>query len=300
MIRVPFRAAPRLPALAGDRARWFAPWLVALMVYVASLAGIGLILVEETLRASENPLLGRLTVQVPAEASAARVETILAVLRQTPGIRSVHQLTPSETSRLLETWLGSPVELEELPVPRLIDVGLAPAAAVDVAKLRTQLASVVPEIRVDDYGPVVAGLRARVRPVQILLGAAIGGALLLVSALAVFATGAALAARRSDIELLHLLGAEDRQIARPYAARGLVCGLLGGGIAAAAVVATVAALDSALGGAGRPIRLAAPAETIDLGDWRLWVVLAVMTAVAGISSAAGARATVLRRLARLP
>ena len=220
MIRL-IRAVPArraLPPFAGNAASWFAPLLVALMVYVASLAGIGLILVDETLRASENLLSGRLTVQIPADASAARVETILAVLRQTPGVGSVHLLTPSETSRLLEPWLGSPVPLEELPVPRLIDVGLDPAAAIDMAKLRTQLASIVPEIRLDDYSPVVSGLRARTRPIQALLGAAIGGALLLVAALAVFATDAAVAARRSDIELLHLVGADDRQIAWPYAA----------------------------------------------------------------------------------
>jgi cell division transport system permease protein len=118
--------------------------------------------------------------------------------------------------------------------------------------------------------------------------------------LAVFATEAALAARRSDIELLHLLGAEDGQIAQPYAARSLIYGLIGGGIAAAAILVTVAALDSSFGGADQLIRLAAPVRGIGLGDWRLWVVLAVMTAVTGIFAAASARATVLRRLARLP
>src|SRR3954451_18623172 len=226
MIRIPFRAAPRIPWLSSNAASWFAPWLVALMVYIASLAGIGLILVDGMLYASETLLSGRLTVQVPADASTARVETILAVLRQTPGITSVHLLTPSETSRLLEPWLGSPVPLEELPVPRLIDVGFDPAAAIDMAKLRTQLTSIVPEIRLDDYSPVVGGLRARARPVQALLGAAIGGTLLLVAALAVFATGAALAARRSDVELFHLIGAYDRQIASRYAVRSLIASLI--------------------------------------------------------------------------
>ncbi len=129
-----------------------------------------------------------------------------------------------------------------------------------------------------------------------LLGAAIAGALILVAALAAFATAGALAARRSDIELLHLLGADDRQIARPYAARSLACGLIGGGIASAAILATVVAL----GGADQLIRLAAPTDGIGLDDWRLWLVLAVMTAAAGIFAAAGARMSVRRRLARLP
>ncbi|MGE0259930.1 MAG: cell division protein FtsX [Alphaproteobacteria bacterium] len=296
MIRVPVITAPRVPPLAGDPARWIAPWLVALMVYVASLAGIGLVVLNETLRASETLLMGRLTVQVPAEASAARVETILAVLRQTPGIRSVRPLTPAETGRLLEPWLGSSVPLQELPVPQLIDASRDPGGAVDMATLRHQLASVVPEVRIDEYGSIVDTLRARARPLQLLLGAAIAGALLLVAGLAMFTTGSALAARQSDVELLHLLGADDGQIARPYAARSLVYGLIGGIIAAAAISATVAAL----GGAGRLIRLAAPADAIGLADWRLWLVLAVVTALAGILAAASARATVRWRLARLP
>src|SRR5919107_6073944 len=70
MIRIPFRSASRVPPLPAAAASWFAPWLVALMVYLASLAGIGLILIDETLRVSENLLADRLTVQVPAEASA--------------------------------------------------------------------------------------------------------------------------------------------------------------------------------------------------------------------------------------
>jgi cell division transport system permease protein len=296
MIRVPFRAARRLPRLAGDRAGRLAPWLVALMIYVAGLAGIGLILVDETLRGSESLLSGRLTVQVPAEASAARIETVLAVLRQTPGIRSVRLLTAAETSRLLEPWLGAPVSLEALPVPRLIDAGLDPAIPLDMARLGQQLASVAPGIRIDDHRPVAAGLRARALPLQALLGAAIGSALLLVAAVAAFATGAALAARRSDIELLHLIGADDRQIGRPYTVRALVQGLIGAGIAAAAILASVAAL----GDSGQVVRPAAPVEGMGPGDWRLWAVLAAMILAAGILAAASAHATVRRRLARLP
>jgi cell division transport system permease protein len=124
--------------------------------------------------------------------------------------------------------------------------------------------------------------------------------LLLVAALVAFATASALAGRRSDVELLHLIGADDRQIARPYAARSLVYGLIGSGIAAAATHATVAALGSALGGTSPLIRLAAPTQGIGLGDWRLWLVLAATTLVAGILAAASARATVRRHLARLP
>jgi cell division transport system permease protein len=166
MTRMPYRSAARVPPLGADAGNWLLPWLIALMVYVAGLAGIGLVLAEEVLRASETLLSGRLTVQVPAAASPARIETVLAVLRQTPGIRSIHLLTPSETSRLLEPWLGSPVPIEELPLPHLIDAGLDPGGTIDLATLKQQLSAVVPDIRLDDYGPAIGGLRAGARPLQ--------------------------------------------------------------------------------------------------------------------------------------
>jgi cell division transport system permease protein len=289
----------RLPALAGDPARRIALWLIALPIYVAALAGIGLILVDDALRAAATQLDSRLTVQVPAQASAARLETILAVLRQTPGIRSVHLLGPEEIGRLLEPWLGVPVPPAELPLPRLIDAALDPAAALDRAKLGTQLAAVVPDIRIDDHDPALSGLRAAARPLRALLAALLAGALLLVVAASVFATDAALMARRGDIELLHLLGADERRIARPYAVRALWRGLLGGAVASMAILATIALPQGAFG-AGRLIRLTLPSQGIGPGDWRLWAVLAAMVAAAGLVAAASARAAVSWRLARLP
>ena len=128
-IRLP-RSRRALPPFAGDAASLLAPWLVALMVYVASLGGIGLILVDETLRASENLLSARVTVQVPAE-PRQRGSRRYWPAAPDPRRRVGASAEPVGDRRLLEPWLGSPVSLEELPVPRLIDVGLDPAAAID-------------------------------------------------------------------------------------------------------------------------------------------------------------------------
>jgi cell division transport system permease protein len=295
MIRTALRSAPPGVMIGRDDALRFVPWLIALMVYVATLASIGLLVLEDGVRAAENLLASRLTVQVPADASAARVQTVLAVLRQTSGARSAQLLTPAETSRLLQPWLGSAAAYEGLPVPRVIDVRIDPGAVIDIAKLKQQLAGVVPEVRLDDHRAYLAARRGAAHPLQGLLGGAIGAALLLVSLSAGFATGAALTARRSDIELLHLLGAADRDIARPYARRSLLHALTGAGIGALAVLATIAVLDR-----GLPIRPGAEEATIGFGDWRLWAVLVSVTMAAGVIAATSAWATVLRRLARLP
>lgn len=295
MIGSRLRLAPRRLPLGRDDAVRFLPWVVALTVYVAASAGIALVMVDDALRAAEDSVATRLTVQVPADASDARLQTVLAVLRQTSGVRAVSVLAPAEIGRLLEPWLGAPVPIDELPVPRLIDVSIDRGETLDLAKLRQQVTAVVADTRVDDHRPWLDRQRAVARPLRGLLAAAIGAALLAVVLLAVYAARTALAVRHSTIELLHLFGARDSDIARPFLIRSLRLGLLGGAIGAAAVLPTIVALD----GAGDFIRLPAAIGAIGVGDWRLWAILGGVTAAAIIIATVSALATVLRRLRRL-
>ena len=79
-------------------------------------------LLSDDLREWQRSLDNSWTLQIPAEISAARIETILALLRQTAGIRGARLLEPAETAKLLEPWLGPAAATATLPVPRLVDV----------------------------------------------------------------------------------------------------------------------------------------------------------------------------------
>ena len=310
MIGSPAARAGRELPLGPDEAARFVPWVVALMVYLAALGGVGLIALDDTLRASEQVLATTLTLQVPAETSNARLETVLAVLRQTAGIESVHLLEPAETARLLEPWLGPAVPLDALPVPRLIDLRTDPTRGIDVAALRTQLAAVVPDARLDDQLPWPKGMRAAARRIEGILVGGIAVALLLVAASAVFAVRTALMADRSAARLLHALGAADSAIARRFAVRSLRLGLVGGGIGAVAALLTIVVLGDAgslvqppvppraTGAAGGTAASGIGANGI--GDWRLWVILGGAVLGAGLIAMASAWATVRRRLAGMP
>jgi cell division transport system permease protein len=294
MIGYRFGAWRELP-LGTDQSGHLLPWIVAVLVYLAGLSGVGLIVLDDTLRASEHVLETTLTLQVPAEASNARLETVLALLRQTPGIQSVHLLEPAETARLLEPWLGA-VPLDELPVPRLIDLRVDPTAGTDLAALRRQLLSVVPDSRLDDHRRWPEGLRAAVRRIEGTLALSITLALLLIAASAMLAVRAAVMADRSAIALLHVLGAADTDIARGCAVRSLRLGLLGGVIGAVAALVTILALS----GAGTVLQLPAPITVRGAADWRVWAVLAGVVPVAGLIAMAGAGVAVRRRLAGMP
>src|SRR5206468_9881606 len=127
--------------------------------------------------------------------------------------------------------------------------------------------------------------------------AAILGAVFLIalwSAAATARTGLLL--ERPLVELLHLLGAADADIARPFELRALSLGLLGGATGALAAALTLLAVGSA----GRALPLPTPLSADAMGDWRIWAVLLGATLIVGVVATGAARATVLRRLAQLP
>jgi cell division transport system permease protein len=296
MIRIPFlRERPRLP-LARRASAWFLPWTAALCVYLAALGGIGLVALGDSMRGWDASLAHKVSLQVPADASAARLNTALALLRQTRGIAEARLLDPAETARLVEPWLGRSVAVDRLPVPRLIDLRVDGAGAADLADLRQKLASIMPDAVLDDHGLLLDEWRNVATRTMAAIAAMLAAVLLITLWSAAATALAGLLLDRPLVELLQLLGAVDADIARPFQARAMWLGLLGG-----AGGALVAALTLAtVGSAGRALPLGSPLTGVGIMDWRVWAILLGATALAGFIAMAAARITVLRRLARMP
>ncbi len=290
-------SAPRLDLPLGrDASGRFLPWLIALMVYLSGLGGIGLMLLGDTLAEWNRSLTATLTVQVPADASAARLDTAMALLRQSPGIVSARLLPPEETARLVEPWLGSATPVDKLPLPRLIDLQLNPDAKVDLAALRQKLASIAPEAQLDDHRLALGRLRAFAVHVQGVIAAGVALVMALLVLTVVFTARTGLAIHQPVIEILHLLGAPDGYIARQFQTHSLWLGLRGGAIGSVAAAITIVVL----GRAASTVDLPAPLVSRGLLDWRLWALLVLTSLAAGVVAMVTARTTVSRGLARMP
>lgn len=176
--------------------------------------------------ASELAQSATLRINAPADQIAAQTALALDILDQTPGVGSARALDQAEQSALLEPWFGTGLSLEALPVPQLIEV-ISVGAGYDVAGLRLRLQAEVPGAVLDDHGrwrrPLVQAAAAleRLGKISILL---IGGAL---AAMVTLAANASLAANRQVIEVLRLVGAQDRFIARAFVRRFTLRALIG-------------------------------------------------------------------------
>jgi cell division transport system permease protein len=258
----------------------------ALVAYVAAMMGIGLLGLSDMLGEANRLQAGVLTLQLPADTSAARTEMALAVLRQTPGITGARLVEPAETKRLLEPWLGPSVPLDQLPLPRLVDLRIAPDAAIDFAALRQQLTSVAPGAELEERPAEDEERRTAVRhaEVSLVLGLFVVAVLGVKSLL--LAIWGHLARHQQAIELLHLLGADDADIAARFQRQALLHGLVGSVGPAIAGAATVMWVGHG--------------ATAFFADWRVWAIAIGVALATGLIAMVAARVMVLRRLARMP
>lgn len=288
---------PRLGLpLGSDATGRFLPWIIALMVYLTVLGGVGLMLLGDTLHEWDRSLQTTMTVQLPADSSAGRIETAVALLKQTPGVASVHLLGPDETARLIAPWLGSNVSADSLPLPHLVDMRVDPGAQLDIAGLKQKLTQIDPGADLADHRSVLIELRGFAIKVESVLGAGVIFVAVLLVLTIVFSARTGLAIHQPVVELLHLLGAPDRYIARQFQTHALWLGLRGGIIGGIAAAVTIVVLGRAAATISLPLPVASPG----LLDWRPWVLLVIAAIAAGLIAMATARATIARRLARMP
>jgi cell division transport system permease protein len=271
------------------------PWVIAIMMFLTVLAAAaGLGLAGAAARLSDQ-IGGRVTIQVleaNPSARGAQAQAAAAAARGVPGVAAARVVPEAEMARLLEPWIGSGLEMD-LPIPALIDVDLTPEARHDLGPLRAAIQPVAPSARVDDNAQWLAPLASLIRALQWL---AVGLVLLMIGATAatvVLAARAALDTHRGTIEILHLMGATDVQVARLFQRRialdalfgGLVGFILGGGVLIL-LGERVTALGSELLGSA----------TIPVQGWAILVALPILGVLLAMLVA---RLTILRALGRM-
>jgi cell division transport system permease protein len=318
-------ARHRILPLSGDDSSRFLPWTIAVMTFLAALALAGAMAMGSATARWKNALAADLTVQIPplsdeaadagsaapakarrdadakaaAESAAgddaedARIAKAIALLEATPGVISARALGTREVAALLRPWLGSGVAAEALPLPRVLDVAVDPKAGLDVKDLAARLATAVPGATIDAPAEWLDHLASLLRSAEIIALLVVALTVTAAAVTVVFVTRSGLAVHGAIIELLHLIGAEDRFIARQFEFHALKLGFLGSlpGLAlAAASLAFLGAMAARIDAPLLPRLTLAPAQ---------WAVLAILPLIVGAIAMVTARVTVMRRLARL-
>ena len=214
--------------------------VIAIMTFLAALTAGLAILVADASSDWQGDVGREMTIQVrptPGRDLDAAVGEATAIARATRGVGAVDAYSKAESEKLLQPWLGAGLDLDDLPVPRLVVVKLAPGDALDPGKLRTQLESKVPGASLDDHRVWQARL-ATMAHATVAVGIVVFVLVLVAMLLAVaFATRGAMAGAREIIEVLHFVGAADGFISRQFQKHFLRLGLRGGSIGGGCAIA---------------------------------------------------------------
>ncbi len=218
--------------------------VIAIMTFLAALTAGGALLVTQASREWRASVSQEITVQVRQVAGNdvdAAAQKAGEITRLQPGIGDVKVYSKAESQKLLEPWLGSGLDLSELPVPRLIVIKLTNnSAKPDLTMLRQALARDVPGSSLDDHSLWLDRLAIMANSI-VFIALMIFVLVVIAMIMAVaFATRGAMAGNREIVSVLHLVGAADGFIAQQFQRHFLRLGLRGGLIGAvAAAVAFV-------------------------------------------------------------
>lgn len=285
--------SPPSPIPFRDASGQYLPWVLAVMVFLATLALAGALQLNGAVVLWQRGVADRLTVELPGDVTAARMAAVLESLRGRAGVAAVTVLSQAEVAELLEPWLGR-VDLAALPVPRLVDVRIDLDSPPDLAALRQDVAAIEPGARVDDHKPWLDKLVTLGRSLQWLALVVVGLLALATVALVGFATRAGLAVHRDVVEVLHLIGAHDSYVARQFQRHTLILGVIGviPGVLAAGL--TLYGLELLAAQIDAPML---PPLALDASAW---LALAVLPVAAVLMAMLAARITVLRILRQMP
>lgn len=271
------------------------PWVIAIMTLLTMLAAAGGLALSGASSGLSQQLAGRLTVQIiDANVDRRNTQTLaaLAELRHLSAVRDAQPVDAAHMRDLLQPWLGDSAMSGDLPIPSLIDVTLADDN-VDVAAVRNAVRAVAPSANVEAHakwlGPL-AGLLSVTRWLALALIMLMCGAM---SAAVVLASRAALNTHRDTIDVMHMMGATDGQIADLFQRRSGVDAAIGAGIGFVGGIILILVFRYYLSSVG-----AALFEAGGIG-WLGMVVLALIPVAIVALAVVTARMTVMRALAAM-
>lgn len=220
--------------------------VIAIMTFLSCITIGAVSLVQGSARTWQSQIAREATIQI-APRDGLDMEAALEAARQAivgfPGVAGVRIVDAAETLRLLEPWLGSGLDINDLPVPRLVIVTLDESSPPDFSALASALREAVPEAALDDHRAWVDRLVAMARATT-AIGLAILALMMTATVLTVvFATRGAMAGNDQIVEVLHFVGAEAGFIAAEFRRHFLLVGLRGAVIGGGGAIALFLAIS---------------------------------------------------------
>ena len=272
------------------------PWMIAILMFLTVLAMAAGLAIGQATSTLDSDIAGKLTVQLPEPNARLRNGQITALeteLGKITAVSKIDRLDDRELATLLDPWLGEDAQSADLPIPALIDLTLAKNTPETVAQVRATVKAVAPAARVDSHADWLAPLSGLLSALGWL---ATGLVVLMAAATAaavVMAARSAIDTHRETIDIMHLMGATDVQIARLFQRRIALDSLFGGLVGLSIGLATLVIIGGRVGDIGSELLGSAAI------NWWGWLMIFLLPLAAAGLAMIVARLTVTTTLSKI-
>ena len=224
--------------LEADNSGVFLRVMISIAVFIFAITLAGVLSINSMLQNWNKSILGAFTIQIMPISDSNHTKVITETLKNQNMVieflqkhEAIEQATPlsnEQLEQLIQPWLGDGIDVNKLPLPRLIDVKIRKDAEINYAKLAEELAVLTPYASLDNHKLWLNKLMHFADGLKMLALTILGLVILVTSGAIFYSTQSSLGLHRNIIEILHLMGAKDTYIAQQYARRAGWLGLMGG------------------------------------------------------------------------
>ncbi len=270
------------------------PWVVAIMTFLTVLAAGAGLAMGKAASGLGTQLAGKLTIQIVEANPDLRdrhAQAVLAELQRLQIVVDADRVDEGRMRALLAPWLGAGGLDADMPIPALIDVTLRSTEPRAIAEVAAAVQTVAPLARVDAHEQWLRPLQGLLTTLRWLSLSLVALMATTMAAAVVLAARSALVTHRATIDIMHLMGATDGQVARLFQRRAAIDALFGsilGSICGALVILGLGGRVAAVG-----------AALLDAGGLGFsgWFVITCLSPAAVLVSVLSARVTIMRALA---
>ena len=215
---------------------FFLAWIAMLMTFVAALTLFASMSLSNIISHWNAVISGSLTIQQPtydlngvnrSEEAINELENIKELLTQQSFVESFNVLDDTQMENLMAPWLGDLSQLNDLPIPYLIDVQLKKDASFSLDMLKSEINTVAPYAKIDSHRIWLSHLIDLVKGIQRSIFLIIVLLILTTAFTVIYTTRSTLLVQESTLSLLQLMGAKDFSIAFGVASNSFSKGFWG-------------------------------------------------------------------------
>ena len=289
--------------LWDDPASKFSPWLMSLLVYLATVAFLIALSVHVVIDRWDKETSHKLTIEIPpstqsfdhlaAPFSKNTSQDVCQYLTNYAGIKTFRVANRAEVIKTLEPWFGDSEGIKDLPISTLIYVQLEPGKSFDVMSLQKRLNEKFENIHVEDHYNWKKGIFHIAYAVQIISFLIVTLIFLSIVAMVSYMTRASLIIHRNIVNILHLIGARNAYIAKQYQSHTLKIALRGSFVGVVFSALTLLGFDNIMSQLDFPMLMKI------LSVWDVWAIVFFIPTLITLLMTYSAKVTAFKMLKKI-